>query len=95
MKTLYILLAVLIAFLSLTLFVGCSYEVRVPDKTYIPVKCTIQLTTPPYNVAKDSTDYLGIKANNDSILIYSEVIKSDLNACTSGTYQIKGTNNVK
>lgn len=71
--------------------IGCSTKTEVlPDKVYIPVKCKVPETAVPTNQATDETDFKNIYLNNKNILIYTEVIKSDLTTCTTGTFKTQG-----
>lgn len=57
---------------------GCSSEtIKVPEKVYVPVKCKVDKTTPPY----DTGDPV---LNNTHILIYTQIIKGDLDFCVDG-----------
>lgn len=67
------ILAVLIAFL----FIGCTEVIEVPKEVYVPVKCKVKQPAPP-------TDTGDIVLNNSHILIYTEVLKSDLDFCVDG-----------
>lgn len=71
------IVALMIAILS----IGCSNTVTVPQEVYIPVKCKINKTTSPTNRAIDENDYDGIRLNNESILIYTEILEHDIDFC--------------
>lgn len=75
MKFLYIFIALM--------FIGCGEKViEVPKEVYVPVKCKVERPTPPY----DTGDPV---LNNTNILIYTEVLKTDLDFCVDGSGAIK------
>lgn len=74
----------IVAIIIASLNIGCSSVVKVPKEVYIPVKCKIDKTIPPTNKAINEKDYKGIKANNDAILVYTEIIEEDINFCIGG-----------
>lgn len=74
----------IVALIIANLCIGCSSVVEVPKEVYIPIKCKIEKTIPPTNKAIDENDFEGIKANNEAILIYTEVIEEDIEFCREG-----------
>lgn len=74
----------IIALIIANLCIGCSSVVEIPKEVYMPVLCKVEKTIPPTNKAIDENDYEGIKANNDAILVYIEVIEEDIEFCRKG-----------
>lgn len=74
----------IIALIIASLSVSCSSVIEVPKEVYIPVKCKIEKTIPPTNKAIDENDFEGIKANNEAILVYTEIIEEDIEFCREG-----------
>lgn len=75
---------VLVVLLLLVVLTGCSTEVRIPEKQYIPVKCKVDKVLPPVSKATDATDFKGIYENVINIQIYTESLESDLDFCIGG-----------
>jgi len=67
------------------IFIGCSYEVKVPEKQYIPVKCKVSVTPKPIlSNGKDELNYDKIFNDIVNIQIYSKILEKDLDFCIEG-----------
>lgn len=77
-------LVVLVIAVVLLLLTGCTTEVRIPEKQYIPVRCKIDKVIPPVSKAVDANDYKGIFENAIAIQTYTEVLEHDLDFCITG-----------
>lgn len=71
------LLIILVLLLAVSILAGCTSTIEVPKEVKVPVKCQVTKTTPPI----DTGD---VELNNKHILIYTEILKRDLDFCTDG-----------
>lgn len=60
------------------MFIGCATEVQVPEKVYVPTRCQIEMPTPPTNTGDPVT-------NTTNLLIYTELLETNLEFCVNGT----------